>query len=257
MNTRIRSNIVNLGSDVSFLLMSILADYGFATLSGPANAMLLFGLYYVFIYLYRYVFIHQIGTGAKPLLTQLKIKLPKLIDYPIKGIFVLMSGCFPALILTLCLHIAQPVLQFDSSINPLTPALVGMFLVFTLIINAIIFLANGMSHERSLREGNIVDSIRFGYREYSLFPVPGETFRFVLDNYCIPLISILTVVSLSHVRAIWFSLDDPSEPWQILIMTLGAFVPFRYLILRIAGVSFLSMISLLTTITAICLVYLK
>lgn len=251
-----RTTVLNIVMDALFLVTALLAEHGLRFLSAPVNALLLFAMYYVFLYFYRYVYIHQIGAGARPLLQQMNVTLPVYIDYPVKGIFTMAAACFPALILTLCLHIAQPLLQFNSGENPFLPAMVGMFLVFTLIINAIIFLANGMPHEVSITEWSLIDSIQFGYRTIPLFPRPNAAAETFIGKYFIPFIAVLTMVLLSNVRSIWSAMDDPGEPWQLLIMTLGAFVPFRYLILRIAGVSYVSLISLVCTVVLITLVFL-
>jgi hypothetical protein len=52
------------------------------------------------------------------------------------------------------------------------------------------------------------------------------------------------------------NMPDSSEPWLLLLITLGTFIPYRYLIIRIHGASMVSLVSLIVTVILIFRFYL-
>ncbi len=252
---RTKAAVINITSDAAFWGVAYLIEMGFEFISGPVNALLIFCLFFIILYLFRYIFIHQIGDCARPVFKQLGITLPNPMGLVVQGMYIIMAAGFPFILLPLCLLIALPALFGTEEIHPLFPVATFPIIFFGIFMNSMIFFMARLPVEESKKEGDFIDGITIGHRRIPFFPRPGNTVRRYLEYVFIPLVSVTAIASLSHIQAYWYTLEDSSESWQLMIMTLAAFVPFRYLIMRINGAGWISLISFHGNVLAILLYY--
>ncbi|MBN1523177.1 MAG: hypothetical protein JW904_01735 [Spirochaetales bacterium] len=229
MGNRIKqqSLLSNLLIDGAYILLSVLSFFGITLVPRPVNAIAVIVMYGMFLFLYRYVFKHDIGSGAQPLFVQSNIRLPAFLQTIINYFFAITFAFFPGYLLVICVAAATPNFSFDDW-HPMIKLAMGIVFVAALIVNAILFGSNSGRSKKS---------------EIKNIPEDKKAFFAV---WVIPAASLLAGLSIGSLQDSWSSFSN--DPGLILTLTLTTFVPFRYLVMRTGGISRLSLISFFTAV---------
>lgn len=220
-------SLMNILMDILFVVSTGLLQLGFSILPAVAYGPVTAALYFVFLYLFRYVYVHEIGDAGSPLFKRVTSKIPAFFQNGLNLFFGLVMAAFPGLLLVLCWFAATPDFSLDT-VHPLITAGLGMVSVFFITINAVVFFH--CSEENGSRPVNG----RF-------FPKPGPRFDRILRRFIIPVLSAAAGCSISGISLIVER--QVNDPVFLLFLTLAAFIPFRYLVIRTAGASVRSFVS--------------
>ncbi|MBN1532413.1 MAG: hypothetical protein JXA20_07110 [Spirochaetes bacterium] len=224
--------------DIFYLFFAYAAAWGFDFIPPRINVLLLVFLYFLYLYLLRYVYNNRIGEKGRPVFEQAAIRLQNPARDIVKFISIIVMLFFPIIFLTMCWLAATPEVSFDD--YPLLPTLIFPFDAFIMYVNIVVFDSSdsedgeGTSHPR-------------------LFPRPSEKAARILVVYIFPALSVITGCAISGVisRLSLYSKD----PFFLLFISLTAFIPFRYLVMRTTGVSLLSLISFAVSILLMIIGY--
>jgi hypothetical protein len=180
---RLLSIGINLISDASFIAAALLVEHGITYLSIEINSLLLFALYYVIIYFYRYIYIHRIGSKGAPVHVQMGLHPPKRVKEIMSGIFAVVFVVFPLLLYALSFLIAVPL--FNPDILLILPALIFIPVFASLFYTYWLIYLNSRPHAESLQEQNI-DEYDTNFLRKIFFHKPGKLYRGFLELFLSP-----------------------------------------------------------------------
>lgn len=226
--------------DIFFFAFACAAAMGIDIIPGRVNVLLLVFLYFIYLYLLRYVYNNNIGGKGRPVLEQAGIRLQEPFRSIVKIISIVVMMFFPLFFLTMCWLALTPEVSFDNYIF-LPPLIIWPDLGIG-YVSLMVFL-------NSDREDGEATSHPW------LFPeLPDRTVR-ILVSFILPVLAIVAGSSISGVISRLTLYTE--EPAALLFITLTAFVPLRYLVLRTTGVSLLSLISFIFSVLLMTAAYLS
>jgi len=229
-------------TDVIYIAATIVIERGVSFMSVTFNALLLFLLYYIFLYIYRYAFMYKIGAGSRPVLEQMGFKVSRKTKNIMRIVFALPVVLFPVILLGTCISAVKDVIVLDTDLHPFRPMIIGFSIIYAMILNPIVFYLNSLPHEKSMNNQSLLNFYMGKY----LFPKPGPKMKSFLVAILFPILAVAAAASISSING-W--IDSMTQiPFELFFISVISFLPFRYMILRIEGASWISLISFLITV---------